>query len=52
MKPCLQCPKRKDCRIICKKYADWIDDDTYEPILDPDEIPKPPKFNQFIENED
>jgi hypothetical protein len=28
MKPCNNCDKKPDCRIICKAFAKWLDDDS------------------------
>lgn len=42
MKPCNNCDKKADCRIICKAFAKWLDDDSPQgPILEN----KPIKLN-------
>jgi hypothetical protein len=42
MKPCNNCDKKPDCRIICKAFAKWLDDDSPQgPILEN----KPIKLN-------
>lgn len=42
MKPCNNCDKKPDCRVICKAFSDWLDDDSPQgPILEN----KPIKLN-------
>jgi hypothetical protein len=42
MKPCNNCDKKADCRVICKAFSKWLDDDSPQgPILEN----KPIKLN-------
>jgi hypothetical protein len=35
MKPCNNCDKKPDCRVICKEFSKWLDDDSPDgPILE------------------